>query len=239
MEEILPDGHHEIIFNLNSAPARKRTGSDQWQNDPSAYFTGQNRKSYLQHLNPGATIYGIRFHPHTQHLFYDFPANLATDQLISLSDVSRTDTLWNCLSESPGETFNNLEKELLKRVAGLKNPETPFLYVNAAVHKIFEMNGNVKNELLEKITGVSARHLEKSFQKYVGLSPKQFSNIVRFNHFVMFRKAHPEKNLTECAHEAGFHDQSHLIHLSNLITDKSPKVYFGKHNYINDFFLRQ
>lgn len=237
VEEILPDGHHEIIVNLNSGPVRKKTGSDQWQNDPSAYFTGQNSRSYLQRLDPGATIYGIRFHPHTQHLFFDFPASLTTDQLLSLSDISRTETLWNCFSESPLETFNNLEKEFLRRVADFKSIETSFLYVDAAVHKIIEKNGNVKNDQLEKITGVSARHLEKSFQKYVGLSPKQFSNIVKFNHFVTFRKTHPEKNLTQCAHEAGFHDQSHLIHLSNLITDKSPKMYFGKLNYINDFFL--
>lgn len=239
VEEILPDGHHEIIFNLNSSPVRKRTGTDKWLNDPAAYFTGQNRRSYLQQLSPGAIIYAVRFHPHTQHLFYDFPANLATDQLISLSDVSPNETLWNCFSESPGETFNNLEKEFLKRVAGLKSAETPFLYVDAAVNKIIGEKGNVKNELLERVTGVSARHLEKSFQKYVGLSPKQFSSIVKFSHFITYRKSNPEKSLTECAHEAGFHDQSHLIHMSNQIIDKSPKAYFGRLNYINDFFLGQ
>lgn len=241
VEEILPDGHHEIIFNLNSKPIRKRTGSDGWLHDPSAYFTGQNRRSYLHQLSPGAVIYAVRFHPHTQNLFYDFPASLATNQLISFADVSPTDTLWHCFSESPDDTFSNLEKEFLKRVASLKALEAPFLYVDAAVQKIIREKGNVKNEVLEKITGVSARHLEKSFQRYVGLGPKQFSNIIKFSHFVTYRKNNPKKSLSECAHEAGFHDQSHLIHMSNQIIDKSPKAFFVKDNQIlgsiNDFFL--
>lgn len=238
LEEILPDGHHEIIFNFNSIPLRKRNGSDEWLQDPSAFFTGQNKKSYLQQLHPGAVLYAVRFHPHTQHLFYNFPASFSTDNLISFSDISPNDNLWGCFSESPDETFANLEQVFLKKAASLNKPEDAFLYVDAAVQKIIKEKGNVKNKQLEKITGVSARHLEKSFQTYVGLSPKQFSNIIKYSHFITYRKNHPEKTLTECAYEAEFHDQSHLIHLSNQITGQSPKAYFGKLNHINDFFLK-
>lgn len=237
LEEVLPDGHHEIIFNFNSRPVRKRIGCESWLNDPSSYFTGQNRKSYLQQLYPGTVIYAIRFHPHTQNLFYNFPASLSTDTLISFSDISPNDALWNCFSDSPGKTFANLEKVFLRKVKSLNKPEEAFFYTEAAVQKIVKEKGNVKNTHLEKITGVSARHLEKSFQKYVGLSPKQFSNIIKYNHFITYRKNHPKKTLTECAYEAEFHDQSHLIHLSNQITGHSPKAYFGKLNHINDFFL--
>ncbi|HKO79897.1 MAG TPA: hypothetical protein VJU78_05850, partial [Chitinophagaceae bacterium] len=65
----------------------------------------------------------------------------------------------------------------------------------------------------------------------------QFCNIIKYSHFVNYKKKHPDKTLTECAYEAEFYDQSHLIYLSNLITGQSPKTYFGKVNYINDFFL--
>lgn len=238
VEEILPDGHHEIIFSFNSALVRKRNESEGWLHDPLSYFTGQNRKSYLQQLNPGAIIYAIRFHPHTQNLFYNFPASLSTDNLISFSDISPNEMLWNCFSDSPGKTFANLEKVFLEKAKGLKKPEEAFFYTEAAVRKIVKEKGNIKNVQLEKITGVSARHLEKSFQKYVGLSPKQFSNIIKYSYFITYRKNHPEKTLTECAYEAEFHDHSHLIHLSNKITGHSPKSYFGKLNHINNFFLK-
>ncbi len=67
-------------------------------------------------------------------------------------------------------------------------------------------------------------------------SPKALFRISR-GFFINYRKNNPSKSLTECALEANFYDQSHLIHLSNAITDKCPKEYFGKMNYINDFFI--
>ncbi len=237
VEEILPDGHHEIIFHLSSSPLRKRSNSENWFKDPPIFFAGQNRKSYIHQLNPGAIIYGIRFHPYTQALFYDFPASLSTDNLVSLSDISANDIIPGCITASPEKTFANLEKEFIKKAARIKKQGDSFLYVEAAVRKIIQQKGNIRIELLEKITGVSARHLEKSFQKFVGLSPKQFCNIIRYSQFVTYKKNHPGKTLTECAYEADFHDQSHLIYLSHLITGQSPKAYFNKLNYINDFFL--
>ena len=237
IEEILPDGHHEIIFHLTTPPSRKKTGSDDWHKDPSVFFAGQNRKSYLQELAPGSVIYAIRFHPHTQALFYDFPASLSTDHPISFSDVVANDLITGCIDSNPATTFANMEKEFLKKASSLKNFGDTFQYVDAAVRRIILDKGNIKMETLEKITGVSARHLEKSFQKFVGISPKQFSNIIRYGHFVNYRKAYPEKTLTECAYEANFFDQSHLIYLSHMITGQSPKAYFNKLNYINNFFL--
>lgn len=237
IEEILPDGHHEIIFHLNSTSDRKRSGSEDWWSEPTAFFTGQNRKSYAQKLNPGAVIYGVRFHPHTQALFYDFPASLSTDNLIPISDIFTNDALGGCICESPEKTFANLDMEFTKKASQIKNYGATFLYVDAAVRQIICQAGNVKIEFLEKMTGVSSRHLEKSFQKFVGISPKQFCSMAKYNHFITYRKDNPNKTLTECAYEAEFHDQSHLIRLSHRLAGQTPKSYFNKPNHINDFFL--
>jgi len=237
-EEILPDGHHEVIFHLNTAPARKRQGSNHWHADPGVFFSGQSKKSYTLQLHPGAIIYGIRFHPHTQALFYPFPACLSTDTLIPFADVTANDDLSACIDACAHTTFTRLEKEYCKKAARLQSPTDSFHYVDAAVRRIVRQKGDASMALLEKITGVTARHIEKSFQQYVGVSPKQFCHIVKYNYFIQYRKSHPQKSLTECAYEGSFCDQSHLIRLSHLITGQSPKTYFGKPHYINDFFLQ-
>jgi AraC-like DNA-binding protein len=236
VEEIIPDGHHEIVFHLNTTALRKRNDAE-WLRDPQVYFSGQNRTSYAQRLEPGAVIYGIRFYPHTQHLLYNFPATLTTDGQVPLEDVSSDRILATCVDESSSRTFMNFERQLLKKVSRLNSTTDTFHYVDAAVRKINELNGNLKIESLEKLTGVSTRHLEKSFQRFVGLTPKQFSTIIRFGHFVNFRKRNPEKTLTECALETNFYDQAHLTNLSRNITGRTPKSYFHKVNHINDFFL--
>lgn len=69
-EEIIPDGHHEIIFHLSSEPAKRKTGNDEWRDEPVAFFAGQDLGSFKVQLKPSAIIYGIRFQPHTQALFF-------------------------------------------------------------------------------------------------------------------------------------------------------------------------
>lgn len=237
VEEILPDGHHEIIFHLDSSPARKRSDDIGWQKDPAIFFAGQNKRSYVQQLRPGSIIYGVRFHPHTQALFYDFPAFLSTENLISFQDMVSNDVITGCISESPDKTFANLEKEFMKKASGLKPFEQSFQYVDAVIQRMIDLRGNVRISSLEKVTGVTTRYLEKSFQKYVGVTPKQFCHVIRYNSFITYKQNNPNKTLTESAYDMGFYDQSQLIYLSQLITGSSPKAYFDKRNQINDHFL--
>lgn len=237
IEEIIPDGHHELIFSFGSAGFRKRIGESTWQKDPSIYFAGQNKKSYIQHLKPGSIIYAVRFHPHTLALFYNFPAFHSTDNLISFSDVVSNDILTGCITESPATTFANLEKEFLKKASKLTF-SIEYQYVDSVVKKIMSHHGDLKISSLERVTGVSTRYLEKLFQQYIGVSPKKFCNLMRYIHFVTFRKNNESMSLTQCAYETGFNDQSQLIYLSQLITGSSPKTYFTKPNHINDHFLK-
>lgn len=235
-EEIIPDGHHEIIFHLSSGPAKRKTGNDKWEQEPVAFFAGQDLKSFKVQIMPNATIYGIRFQPHTQALFFNFPASITTDYPLSLDDVDNASPLWNCISEQPEKTFSNFERFLSKKLSRLKVPKA-FNYVNASVREILLRKGNIKIETLVEKTGISPRHLDSSFQRFVGVNPKTFCNLIKFSHFINYRKNNPSKTLTECAHEANFYDQSHLIHLSNAITGKTPKEHFADRNCINNFFI--
>lgn len=237
VEEIVPDGHPEIIFHLQSPGLRKNSFDNDWQKEPLFFFSGQKRNSYLQKLEPGTVIYAIRFHPHTLPLLYKYPASEGTDCLITFTDLCSGDQLLDCIAESAEETFKNFEKVCTDKIAKLGNTSAAFMYVDAAVKKIIKQQGVIKIEELEKFTGVSSRYLEKSFLQYVGISPKQLSNIIRFNSFINYQKNNPGRSLTDCSYEMGFHDQSHLIRLSKLITGKSPKSYFLRENRINDFFL--
>lgn len=236
-EDIIPDGHHEIIFHLNSNPAKRKTENNEWRSEPIAFFAGQDLKSFKVELTPGSIIYGIRFHPHTQSLFFNFPASVTTDYPLSLETVGKANALWNDISECPEKTFSNFEKIFLKKISLLNSFPKPFGYVNACVQEILNHKGNIKIDLLVKKTGISINQLDNSFKNFVGVTPKTFCNIIKFDHFINYKKNNPAKSLTECAHEANFYDQSHLIRLSQAITGKSPKAHFCKTNYINDFFI--
>lgn len=234
-EDIVPDGHHEIIFHLHANAASRKTEDDRWSNEPAAFFAGQTLQSYSLQLTPGAILYGIRFYPHTLALLFDLPAAMLTDQLLPLSDLPGAAILYKCITDDAQETFSCLERMLYARIAALR-PARSFAYVNASVATILRHNGHVKIDTLIHQAGISVKHLDNSFKKYVGITPKTLCNIIRLNHFIQYKERHLFKSLTECAYEAEFYDQSHLIKLFRTFTGKSPKAYFSGDRYINGHF---
>ncbi|WP_298736034.1 helix-turn-helix domain-containing protein [uncultured Chitinophaga sp.] len=234
-EDIIPDGHHEIIFHLQPGTARRKMGQEQWLSEPDALFAGQTLQSYALQLQPGSVLYGIRFYPHTMALLFNVPASLFTDQLLAVSDIAGANALRQCVTDNAAHTFSRFEDLLAAKIAALQ-PNNGFQYVNAAVTTVLQHNGNVRVDALMRQTGVSVRHLDTSFKQFVGITPKTFCNIIRLNHFIRYRAAHSFKSLTECAYEAAFYDQSHLIRLFRSFTGKSPRAYFNDANYINAHF---
>lgn len=234
-EDIVPDGHHEIIFHLHGNTAKRKMAHLQWADEPDAFFAGQTLQSYTLQLQPGAILYGIRFYPHTLSLLFNFPASVLTDQLLSVIDIPAAATLQQVITDNAAETFSRFENILYKKLAALQTSNS-FRYVNASVGAILQHNGNIRIDTLIQQTGISVKHLDNSFRQFVGITPKTLCNIVRLNYFIRYREGHASKSLTACAYEAAFYDQSHLIKLFRSFTGKSPRAYFNSAHYINEHF---
>lgn len=234
-EDIIPDGHHEIIFHLNAYTAKRKMEQGQWLYEPDAFFAGQTLQSYTLQLSPGAILYGIRFYPHTLSLLFGFPAAATTSRMLSLNDVPGAGLLKSCITESAAETFSNFEQTLAAKVRSLR-PSGNFRHVQASVAAILRHKGNIKVDSLTSENGISVKHLDNSFRQFVGVNPKTLCNIIKFNYFINYRKKHLSQSLTACSYEANFYDQSHLIKLFRSFTGKSPSAYFSHENYINEHF---
>ena len=237
-ENIIPDGHHEIIFHLSAGNAKRSNSSTGWVSEPDAFFAGQTLNSYSLELKNNSQLYGIRFYPHTLSLLFGFPANDITNTILALHEIPEAGFLKNCISENQEETFKNFETVLLELSRKIDTSTNRFHYIGYSVKEILRNKGNIGIDYLIKKTGVSQRYFDTLFKQSVGINPKQFCSIIRLNHFINYRKTNPSKKLTECCYEAGFFDQSHLIKLFRSATGQSPKEYFRNVNQINDYFLK-
>jgi len=215
--------------------AQSKMGRQDWVSEPDAFFAGQTLQSHSLRLKPGSILYGIRFYPHTMALLFNVPAAIFTEQMLPVNDIPGAVALQHCITDNAANTFSRFEQELSARITDLQ-PSNSFMYVNAAVASVLQHNGDVRVDALMRQTGISVRHLDNSFKQFVGVTPKTFCNIIRLNHFIRYRASHTFKSLTECAYEAAFYDQSHLIKLFRTFTGKSPKAYFNDTNYINEHF---
>jgi AraC-like DNA-binding protein len=61
------------------------------------------------------------------------------------------------------------------------------------------------------LSGLSLRQYERRFAEQIGMGPKQFSRISRFQRALDAKRVAPNLSWLTIAHESGYYDQAHMI----------------------------
>jgi transcriptional regulator GlxA family with amidase domain len=85
--------------------------------------------------------------------------------------------------------------------------------------------GSVSVEALARDAGVSVRTLERHFLTHVGLSPKRWLRILRFQRVV--GEGDPGPDLLGRALRAGYYDQAHFLRDFREFAGTTPGRFFG------------
>jgi len=94
------------------------------------------------------------------------------------------------------------------------------------------------DDLLKKLK-VNERQLERLYHRQIGITPKKFMNIIRFQHFLkIFRSLSADSKLTTAVYQAGYYDQAHLNNYFKAMTGITPIEYKSKVNKLAINFLR-
>lgn len=70
--------------------------------------------------------------------------------------------------------------------------------------------------------GLSPRQFERRFIQQVGIRPKTFARIARFEAALETKARFATKSWTDVAHQFGYYDQMHMVHDFREFTDKTP-----------------
>ncbi len=84
--------------------------------------------------------------------------------------------------------------------------------VSAAANHIIQSGGRVAIPALANQAGLSPRQFERRFIDQVGMRPKLFARIARFEAALDAKARFTQKSWTEVAHDFGYYDQMHMIH---------------------------
>jgi len=98
--------------------------------------------------------------------------------------------------------------------------------LQAALQLINLSWGRVPLHRLCSELNISQKTLETKFKLFIGLTPKNYSRLVRFVFLVKKYKS-SKINFTRLAYESNFSDQSHLIKEVRNFTGLNPKTYFS------------
>lgn len=81
--------------------------------------------------------------------------------------------------------------------------------VEGAISLMQKHRGNISINKLQYLTNVERKTLERAFMNFHGITPKVYSQIIRFNTAVQL--INKDFNLTEISHNLDYFDQSHFI----------------------------
>lgn len=225
-ERIFPDGCTELIFHYGSLFKRHMT-SNQSHMQPRSFVHGQ-LKQYMDIEATGAIgIFSVRFRPGGLQAFMPDDVCRVTELSVNLHDIWQQEGKY--LEEKMLHAADDhhrvsiVETFLLRRYQAARANNG---LVNHSVHLILQNAGNIEIERLAQILNISKRHVERRFINEVGIAPKLFSRIVRFNGMLARINEWEDTHLTRLAYEGGFSDQSHFIRDFRAFTGMAPKQYY-------------
>ncbi len=227
-ETIFPDGRMEIVVHLGE-PFRRFHDNGEAERQARSFLVGQMNRYLRVQPPPSAAVFGIRFRPGGSQAVLGFPQQEAADRLVAL-DLIAKDLEPELLAapNTPGR-IAAAGRWLLRR-AGRLDP-----LAQAAVAGITKAGGLAPIRALAANLGWSERHLERRFRAAVGMGPKMFARILRFQRALRLLEQ-PGGSGAARAAECGYYDQAHLIRDFQQFAGQTPSFYQEHQVQLGRFF---
>jgi AraC-like DNA-binding protein len=94
--------------------------------------------------------------------------------------------------------------------------------VTVAALELLQHDGCLRIADLVAKTGLSVRQFERTFASQIGMSPKVFARVARFEGALRRRTQSPLMRWTDVAHELGYYDQSHMVRDFRQLSASTP-----------------
>jgi AraC-like DNA-binding protein len=208
LEPVIPDGHTEMILHLGSVPEQFCDDATVLPQSRTLFVGQQTAPVRLRSTGP-MRVWGIRFHPAGASAFSKFQQHEFRETLADAE--AAVDNSAHVLWEEVGNTnsdydcVRSIERWLRSRL------QAPIdLRLSHAVELLsFPEATSIANAAVA--VGCSRRQLERLFEAGVGLSPRTYARISRFQYALRLRRDASRRSWADIAADAGFADQSHMI----------------------------
>jgi len=220
-----PSGHLTLCFNLGD-PFTFSNGFGRSELRGSGHLTGALSRRAKMELGRRVELFGVVFRPGRARAFLGFPTDLVTDRFTPLEDLWGREgrALELELQEIPtlAGKIRRLEQALLRRLSRAPSSDAG---LEAMLDFIGRRRGPISVEWLSGASGISRQHLARKFRQTVGIGPKFFCRVVRFQ--AMLGEAYRRPlNWAAAAADYGYYDQAHLISEFKEFTGLTPGQFF-------------
>ncbi|MDH7448181.1 helix-turn-helix domain-containing protein [Aquimarina sp. 2201CG14-23] len=227
IERVVPTGHVFIIFELDDIP---RNTFDNVTLKPNgtytkAWISGMHKNYISISAHQKSEMFVIQFKPFGTFPFFHFPIEELNEKVVLVEEVFGKDFLELReviqKQETSQEKFLIAEKWLTDRFDNAKTPPEEIL---AIIKKLQQEPVANFNKIVESYPHTQ-KHLISQFKKYVGLTPKYYHRILRFNEILQQIQQKETISWSQVAYQCGYADQSHFIKEFKHFSGFNPKEF--------------
>ncbi|MEO8763625.1 MAG: helix-turn-helix domain-containing protein [Ginsengibacter sp.] len=233
IDRFLPNGNIEIVIDLTQTPKfiYDNTTLTEIQACKELWVSGIRNNYITIPSGLNSEMFIINFNKGKSCPFLGFPLHEITDKVIDGGLVLNKiflrlrDRLLTC--NGIEKKFAIAEEVLTRhfRSALVTNP-----VIEYAVNRVLAAPEMTAIRNIAARTGYSSKHLIHLFEHHVGVSPKSFLRIIRFQKSILEIERNGYTNFTSLALDCGYYDQSHFIADFKNFSGFTPVEYLKRKN---------
>lgn len=168
----------------------------------------------------------IVFQPGALYRLLGFPLTELTDQAIDATEMFGyevelvNDQLYH--AEDHQDMIGIAERFMLKQLSQIKMEHLP---IDAVSQQMFSLSQSLDGYVAGAF--LSHRQFDRKFIDRMGIPPKEYLRIIRFDHAYRMKNCFPEMNWFNVAIACGYYDYQHLSKDYKSFTGLSPSAFFA------------
>jgi AraC-like DNA-binding protein len=182
---------------------------------------------------------GVFFRPARAAPFLRVAISDLTDRTVAIDDVWGTagSRLPSDLCElDEARRIDRLESVLLARLSRGRIPAATF-DVEGLAATVLRHKGRVTVGAMARASGVSRQYLAREFRERIGIGPKLYSRLARFQSGLAYAGVRAKVDWARIALDMGYADQSHMIAEFRLFSGLTPQTLAGR-EWFHPFIVR-
>ncbi|RAJ29531.1 helix-turn-helix transcriptional regulator [Pedobacter cryoconitis] len=218
--QIFPDGLPGLLF--HHYDGQQVLELPDQQKLPSSFIYGLSTHAFTNYTNHQFSAIGVSLYPWALNQLFKIDSAEFTNKMVAMDDLTAF-TLNERLFHTPGPdtAIQLLSRYLIQKVNCARGEDQ---LIKDSIRQISHNPGSLIRDL-SKHYQLSERQFERRFKQTTGVSPYQYSKILRFQRSLSKLNLHTTENLSDVAYQSGFADQSHFIREFKQYAGLTPNSY--------------
>ena len=230
IERVVPTGHSFLLFELDGF---ERHTYDPETLQPNANFqkawvSGVHRNYLSISAHENSEMLAVQFKAFGAYPFLQIPMERIADRVVPGDEFTDKELL--ALREELFATDSSDDKFAVSDAWLQTNFDERLVPPRSIIDvvQLLQSEPAAKlNEVIDSFDGTQ-KHLISQFKKYIGITPKQYQRVLRFNDVFVQMQGDQFLSWSDIAYQCGYSDQSHFI--------REFKNFSG---FIPEWFLRE